>query len=362
MADAVSTTVPAAEPAPAAPSPTASPPVETSPSAPRGQTKAQARAERLQRSIAAANAERDAPAAGSGQPAASESLGASEATGTTGDAAPPTPGGPAPADPGASEPAEGSDDTPLKRQERREIYELRQKAERLERELQDARKAPEERPKPQAEIDAEVLAEIAGFIGRKAEPGSADYDTLTRLVRAKDHNALATLKRVDGLDGGYSLEEAIDQLNVWDGNATLFEKAYGPMQRAADAQHWATIGKVIDEHVKDVGLDGQAIASKVAEARKAGKDPLAVYLTEIRKAERADAAEAWKGKHDALAAELKALRAEHAGSREQPEAGGGSGPLTGSAAVMSAFKRNRGEAVERALRGEFANVDLRDTG
>jgi hypothetical protein len=361
MADAVSTTVPAAEPAPAAPATPASLPVETSPPAPRGQTKAQARAERLQRSIAAANAERDAPAAGEPAPA-SESLGASEAAGTTGDAASPPPGEPAPKELGAQEPAEGSEDTPLTRTQRRELHELREKAERLERELQDARKAPEERPKPQAEIDAEVLAEIAGFIGRKAEPGSADYDTLTRLVRAKDHNALATLKRVDGLDGGYSLEEAIDQLNAWDGYAAIFDKAYGPMQRAADAQHWATIGRIVDEHVKDVGLDGQAIASKVAEARKAGKDPLAVYLTEIRKAERADAAEEWKGKHDALAAELKALRAEHAGSREQPEAGGGSGPLTGSAAVMSAFKRNRGEAVERALRGEFANVDLRDAG
>jgi hypothetical protein len=361
MADAVSTTVPTAEPAPATPSTPASPPVEAPPSAPRGQTKAQARAERLQRSIAAANAERDAAPAGEPAPAP-ESLGASEAAGTTGDTAAPPPGEPASSERDAATPAEGSDETPLTRTQRRELHELREKAERLERELQDTRKAPEERPKPQAEIDAEVLAEIAGFIGRKAEPGSADYDTLTRLVRAKDHNALATLKRVDGLDGGYSLEEAIDQLNVWDGYAAIFDKAYGPMQRAADAQHWDTIGKVVDDNVKDVGLDPQALATKVAEARKAGKDPLAVYLTEIRRAERADAAEEWKGKHDALAAELKALRAEHAGSREQPEAGGGSGPLTGSAAVMSAFKRNRGEAVERALRGEFANADLRDTG
>lgn len=207
--------------------------------------------------------------------------------------------------------------------------------------------APEPAPAPE-------IQKIRRFTGvDPIHEGGPTLQQLDDAISRRDYAALNGMKRPDG-NAGYTLEEALDLKATLEGNQQLMNDSAGVFHRIA----WGAIGGAFDEHAKAVGLDPAALSE---EAGKAG-DPLGVskvYLSKIveaaRKSGRDEGAKEWKGKHDGVQAEFSAYKAQAAGGAPRLEDGGRSGGLKGAAAALALADD---EFTERAIRGDFAGLDL----
>jgi hypothetical protein len=224
-----------------------------------------------------------------------------------------------------------------------ELTRLRQENERL--------RAGQPEPAASPEVQR-----IRRYVGMDAiHEGGPSLSDLDRAIQSRDYNGLYSMRRPDGSQG-YTLEEAIDLKGELEGRRAILDQATGLLHGAA----WGAIGSAFDEIAPTVGLDPKQLATEAASAG----NPLAttrVYLTRMLEAAAKTGKDAgvkeWKGKHDSLRAEFDAYKAERAGGAAQLESGG-RGNSGKSAQQLLALSDE--EFVERAIRGEFAGVDMRD--
>lgn len=205
---------------------------------------------------------------------------------------------------------------------------------------------------------SEGASEIRRFVGLDPiHEGGPDLATIERLITSRDYRGLNELRRPDG-SYGYSLEEAIDLRGELVGRGQLLSKNAGLFHGMA----WGAIGKAFDDTAASLGLDPKALADEAA----AGSNPLAVsahYLERIaaaaHKAGEASGSKEWKGRHDALKAEFDAFRARTAGQAAGLESGGRGNSPRPMVAVLAEADRDPEAFVERAIRGDYANLDMR---
>lgn len=267
--------------------------------------------------------------------------GAGEASTTTGD-----PGRQAAT--GDQQATTGSDGQQQQQQagtEPSEIERLRAENERLKAGQQAGEPAP---PKE--------VGDLRRFVGLDpVHEGGPTLDQLERLITARDYAGLNKLKHADGSEG-FTLEEALDLKRDLEGRQQIIQSSTGLFHGMA----WGAIGSAFDEQVQALGLDPKAVAEEAAK----GGNPLGtskVYLSKIveaaKKAGREEGAREWKGRHDGLRNEFDAFKASAAGGASALESGGRGNGSRGAAAVLAL---SDDEFVERATRGDFAGLDLRD--
>lgn len=240
----------------------------------------------------------------------------------------------------------GDDGAPLSRRERGELRELRKRVGELE-----TRTPPP--PDPQAQADERTLSEIKRLAGLEAGPDAADYATLDAMTKALDYDGLARLPRSDGQGRGYTLEEALGELRKQE----TVQRALTGSAKFFEQKAYATVGHALDTAAASLGLDPVETAKSAQEARG---DPVAAYLKRLVDAAEKRGSDEWRGKYDAEQAAHKATRAGRVGRRATVETGGG--PAGMGSVLQSALSgaKNTDDFIERAKRGEFAHLDLRD--
>lgn len=200
------------------------------------------------------------------------------------------------------------------------------------------------------------VGDLRRFVGLDpVHEGGPTLDQLERLITARDYAGLNKLKHADGSEG-FTLEEALDLKRDLEGRQQIIQASTGVFHGMA----WGAIGSAFDEQVQALGLDPKAVAEEAAK----GGNPLGtskVYLSKIveaaKKAGREEGAREWKGRHDGLRNEFDAFKASAAGGASALESGGRGNGSRGAAAVLAL---SDDEFVERATRGDFAGLDLRD--
>lgn len=210
-------------------------------------------------------------------------------------------------------------------------------------------------PPPPPHEGAQQLRRFVGL--DPIHEGGPDLAAIERAITSRDYRALNEMRRPDG-QYGYSLEEAIDLRAELVGRGQLMSQNAGLFHQMA----WSAIGKAFDDAAAASGLDAKALADEAA----ASGNPLAVsahYLDRItaaaRKAGEAEGGKEWKGRHDALKAEFDAFRARTAGSAAGLESGGRGNAPRPLASVLAEADRDPEAFVERAIRGDFAHLDMR---
>lgn len=241
--------------------------------------------------------------------------------------------------------AEGSHDGPPAETADDELTRLRAENEQLRASA----------PPPPPHEGAQQLRRFVGL--EPIHEGGPDLAAIERAITSRDYRALNEMRRPDG-QYGYSLEEAIDLRAELVGRGQLMSQNAGLFHQMA----WSAIGKAFDDAAAASGLDAKALADEAA----ASGNPLAVsahYLDRItaaaHKAGEAEGAREWKGRHDALKAEFDAFRARTAGSAAGLESGGRGNAPRPLASVLAEADRDPEAFVERAIRGDFAHLDMR---
>lgn len=347
-------TLEVASPEPAA-APAAAPPPAPAPTDPLEAIRA-ARAT----ATAQANEEaRQAEAAAAAPPAA-----APEGTATTEGGETPPPGEPAGGQSPAPEPAEGDDKRPLTRSERGELHALRTRVSQLEQESKslkaggDAKAGtePPTAPPPPVLDQAAALGEARKMAGLDPDiEGGATYETLVTMRDNLDQAGLAALKRADGEEGGYTLEEARDEIKRME----RVHRSLGGINSYYETNAYGSLATELDELAVSAGLDPADVSAKAQAARDKGGKALTAFVSTLLDAARADGAKEWKGKHDALAARTKGDIVGDIASRDAPERGGTPG-TSGSLAVLQQARNDpakRRQFIEDAKNGVYANID-----
>lgn len=204
------------------------------------------------------------------------------------------------------------------------------------------------------------VADLRRFTGLDPiHEGGPTLEQIARMADERDYRGLNELRRPDG-SYGYSLEEALDVKRELLARQHLISNTSGIFHDMA----WSAIGAAFDQTATELGLDPAELAKQAA----GSGSPLAVsgqYLGAIKeaafKAGKDAGVKEWKAKHDSLHADFEAYKAQAAGSAAGLESGGrGQHGRGGFERIMADAARDEDEFVERAIRGEYAGLDLSD--